>query len=580
MFELYPPKRNEVLDLYLKKVDIQGFKSFAEKTEVEFNSKVTAIVGPNGSGKSNIADAIRWVLGEQSVKSLRGIKMEDVIFSGTEKRRALGFSEVTITFDNSSGKIPVEYVEVAVTRRMFRSGESEYYINKNACRLKDVRELFMDTGVGKEGYSIIGQGKIDEILSNKPEDRRNIFEEAAGIIKFKTRKQEALRKLEKTEVNLTRIGDLLHEIKNQKDQLKEEAEKASEFQRLFSQLRDLDVAMASREIKRIRSASEKLDVKESELIEEKNLLENEIESIAASFGNIKGSLDNAEKAIEDKRALKLESFQRNESIKNNIKLLQEKETYLQKEIDRYNREIYDLETSFSDGGSYLETSRIELLNLQKQINQLKDAWNIFESKKSELTKEIERLDSLSNTLRNEIMDHQTRIFSLKSEAGTTISFTENIKRRMTQLQEEISIIQSDINDKIDSKNRLGRELDRFRQKLRYGLDLLAKEEKELSSRCKSTSVLEENIYDKDKTLNNLTATLKLYEAMEKDFEGYYGSVKAIAIKANEDKEFANGYVGLVADLFNVEERYLKAIEIALGSNLHCQKIYWLFEGFQ
>ncbi|HMM70336.1 MAG TPA: AAA family ATPase, partial [Gudongella oleilytica] len=304
--------------MYLKKVDIQGFKSFAEKTEVEFNSKVTAIVGPNGSGKSNIADAIRWVLGEQSVKSLRGIKMEDVIFSGTEKRRALGFSEVTITFDNSSGKIPVEYGEVAVTRRMFRSGESEYYINKNACRLKDVRELFMDTGVGKEGYSIIGQGKIDEILSNKPEDRRNIFEEAAGIIKFKTRKQEALRKLEKTEVNLTRIGDLLHEIKNQKEQLKEEAEKASEFQRLFSQLRDLDVAMTSREIKRIRSSFEKLDIKESELIEEKNLLENEIESIAASFGNIKENLDNAEKAIEDRRALKLESFQRNESIKNNI----------------------------------------------------------------------------------------------------------------------------------------------------------------------------------------------------------------------------------------------------------------------
>jgi len=567
LFELYPPKRNEVLDLYLKKVNIQGFKSFAEKTEVEFNSKVTAIVGPNGSGKSNIADAIRWVLGEQSVKSLRGIKMEDVIFSGTEKRRALGFSEVTITFDNSSGKIPVEYGEVAVTRRMFRSGESEYYINKNACRLKDVRELFMDTGVGKEGYSIIGQGKIDEILSNKPEDRRNIFEEAAGIIKFKTRKQEALRKLEKTEVNLTRIGDLLHEIKNQKEQLKEEAEKASEFQRLFSQLRDLDVAMTSREIKRIRSSFEKLDIKESELIEEKNLLENEIESIAASFGNIKENLDNAEKAIEDRRALKLESFQRNESIKNNIKLLQEKETYLQKEIDRYNREIYDLETSFLDGGSYLETSRIELLNLQKQMNQLKDAWNESESKKSELTKEIERLDSVSFALRNEIMDHQSRIFSLKSESGTTISFTENIKRRMTQLQEEIGIIQSDINDKVESKIRLGRELEGSRQKLRYGLDLLAREEKELTAQSKSASVLEENILDKDKTLNNLTATLKLYEAMEKDFEGYYGSVKAIAIKANEDKEFANGYLGLVADLFNVEERYLKAIEIALGSNL-------------
>ena len=182
--------------MYLKRIEIQGFKSFADKTEIEFKDDITAIVGPNGSGKSNISDAIRWVLGEQSIKNLRGNKMEDVIFSGTDKRRALGYAEVSIIFDNKDKLLPLDYSEIMITRRVFRSGESEYYINKNSCRLKDIRELFMDSGVGKDGYSIIGQGRIEEILSNRPEDRRNIFEEAAEIVKYKTRKQIAEKKLD------------------------------------------------------------------------------------------------------------------------------------------------------------------------------------------------------------------------------------------------------------------------------------------------------------------------------------------------------------------------------------------------
>ena len=198
--------------MYFKRIEIQGFKSFADRTSIEFKDDISAIVGPNGSGKSNISDAISWVLGEQSVKSLRGNKMEDVIFSGTDKRRALGFAEVTIYLDNTDNSLPVDFSDVAVTRRMFRSGESEYYINKSSCRLKDVRSLFMDTGIGKDGYSIIGQGRIDEVLSNKPEDRRNIFEEAAGIVKYKTKKTETERKLYKTQENLIRIKDLISEI--------------------------------------------------------------------------------------------------------------------------------------------------------------------------------------------------------------------------------------------------------------------------------------------------------------------------------------------------------------------------------
>ena len=227
--------------MQLKKLEIQGFKSFADKTEILFLDGITTIVGPNGSGKSNISDAIRWVIGEQSAKNLRGSKMEDVIFSGTQARKKVGFAEVSMYLDNSDGTLPIDYNEVIVTRRMYRSGESNYLINGNECRLKDIQAIFMDTGLGKDGYSIISQGKIDEILSNKSEERRHIFEEAAGIVKYRTRKDEATRKLEHTDNTLQRVSDVLVEIENTIGPLEEKANKARKFLKLRDELKLLDV---------------------------------------------------------------------------------------------------------------------------------------------------------------------------------------------------------------------------------------------------------------------------------------------------------------------------------------------------
>ena len=206
--------------MYLKRLEMYGFKSFAEKTVLEFIPGITTVIGPNGSGKSNISDCIRWILGEQSIKNLRGTKSEDIIFSGTQNRKALGFAEGSLIFDNSDGRLPIEYSEVTITRKIYRSGETGYFINKTPCRLKDIIELFMDTGIGKDGYSIIGQGKIDEILSNKSEDRRHIFEEAAGIVKYRVRKNESEKKLEQTKINLLRINDIIQEIENNIEPLK------------------------------------------------------------------------------------------------------------------------------------------------------------------------------------------------------------------------------------------------------------------------------------------------------------------------------------------------------------------------
>ena len=229
--------------MYLKRLELQGFKSFADKTVLEFKPGITAVIGPNGSGKSNISDSIRWVLGEQSMKSLRSAKAEDVIFAGTQNRKSLGFAEASIVIDNSDGKLPIEYNEVTVTRKLYRSGETGYFINKTPCRLKDIIELFMDTGIGKDGYSIIGQGKIDEILSNKSDDRRHIFEEAAGIVKYRTRKVESEKKLEQTKLNLLRINDILSEIEGQLDPLNLQADKARKFLDLREELKSIDVGL-------------------------------------------------------------------------------------------------------------------------------------------------------------------------------------------------------------------------------------------------------------------------------------------------------------------------------------------------
>ena len=229
--------------MYLKRLELQGFKSFADKTILEFMPGITSVIGPNGSGKSNIADAIRWVLGEQSMKELRGGKSVDIIFAGTQNRKSLGFAEASLVFDNQDGKLPIEYKEVTVTRKLYRSGETGYFINKTQCRLKDILELFMDTGIGKDGYSIIGQGKIDEILSNKSEDRRNVFEEAAGIVKFKTRKEESEKKLEHTKLNVLRINDILTEIEANLEPLRQQSDKAKRYLDLKNELKSIEVGL-------------------------------------------------------------------------------------------------------------------------------------------------------------------------------------------------------------------------------------------------------------------------------------------------------------------------------------------------
>ena len=304
--------------MYLKRLEMYGFKSFADKTVLDFKSGITAVIGPNGSGKSNIADCIRWILGEQSIKALRGTKTEDIIFAGTQNRKSLGFAEGSIIIDNEDGKLPIEYEEVIVTRRLYRNGESGYFINKTPCRLKDVLELFMDTGIGKDGYSIIGQGKIDEILSNKSEDRRHIFEEAAGIVKYRVRKSESEKKLEQTKLNLLRINDILSEIESNIDNLKSQSEKAKKFLSLRDELKNIEVGLFLYNIdnykQKMEDIAKDVDIFDTQKIKEEEKLDN----IGAEKENLKNSIDELVSLIEKTQNLGFEFEKKKEQINSSI----------------------------------------------------------------------------------------------------------------------------------------------------------------------------------------------------------------------------------------------------------------------
>ena len=334
--------------MYLKRLELQGFKSFADKTVLEFKPGITAVIGPNGSGKSNISDSIRWVLGEQSMKSLRGAKAEDVIFAGTQNRKSLGFAEASIVIDNSDGKLPIEYNEVIVTRKLYRSGETGYFINKTPCRLKDIIELFMDTGIGKDGYSIIGQGKIDEILSNKSDDRRHIFEEAAGIVKYRTRKVESEKKLELTKLNLLRINDILSEIEGQLDPLKLQADKARKFLDLREELKSIEVGLF---VYNINTYKEKLEqiVEDLQVLKDQETSESQkLEEGQNKKDTLKTRIDELIAEIENMQNVGFESKTKIEQLNSQINVSKERISNNATNIERLTKEIEELHQRIND----------------------------------------------------------------------------------------------------------------------------------------------------------------------------------------------------------------------------------------
>jgi len=547
-------------------VEIQGFKSFADKTEIEIKDGIIAIVGPNGSGKSNISDAIRWVLGEQSVKNLRGSKMEDVIFAGTSKRKALGYSEVTITFDNKNGEIPLDYTEVAVTRRMFRSGESEYYINKNSCRLKDVRELFMDTGVGKDGYSIIGQGRIEEILSNRPEDRRSIFEEAAGIVKYKSKKEEAERKLEKTEANIIRIKDLIFELSNQLETLEAQAYKANCFTELYNRLKELEVNIFIKDIKKINIQIEEINTKNSILKDEFLKKTDERQLIEDKFNLLKESIDTLESKIEICRNKNLEIVNELDKNQNQLSIIGEKNKFYNKDLERLKEEKNNLNSRLKD----IQITNINLAKdkeiYQEEYDKLLEEYN---EKTLELTKELEVLEERERYIedeKNNIIKIYNKSSDKKSELNSIISFNENIEKRISQLNKEIGTM--DIEKKInkDKYDELFNVENQLKQRLLDLENKLEKTKKMESDNMNAFDIINKKINTSNMEIQSKLSSFRILKNMEEDYEGYYKGVKSLLKAAKGEVKLQEGLMGVVAELINVDEKFERAIDISLGSN--------------
>ena len=550
--------------MYLKRLELQGFKSFADKTVLEFKSGITSVIGPNGSGKSNISDAIRWVLGEQSMKSLRGSKSEDVIFAGTQARKSLGFAEVSMVIDNTDGKLPIEYSEVTVTRKIYRSGETGYFINKTPCRLKDVLELFMDTGIGKDGYSIIGQGKIDEILSNKSEDRRKIFEEAAGIVKYRTRKEESEKKLEQTKLNLLRINDILSEIESNIEPLKLQADKAKKYLDLREELKNIEVGLFLHNISEYKEKLEKI-VEDIQIVEEQNTAENEkMQNLQDAKQKLKDEIDEITTKIEEVQNLSFESTNQIEKINSEIGISKERIQNNQANNERLTGEIAEIKQRIAE----LEDEQKQKLSKKEDLATNREK---FQKELDEKQKELEELTKKLSAKELEIEEKKQKIeqntdkkYEIASEISSIDANVENIEKREKSANAEIQSLTLEI----DSARNQKQEMSKVFYEIEAKKNGLANSLKEKSDK-KETSM--QKIKDFDTTLNNLAyetnmkeSRLKFLIETEREKEGYTRSVKSLLTACEKDSKLNKGINGVLANLISLDKKYEVAIEMCLG----------------
>lgn len=549
--------------MYLKSIEVQGFKSFANKITFEFHNGITGIVGPNGSGKSNVGDAVRWVLGEQSAKQLRGGNMQDVIFSGTETRKPLGFAYVAITLDNSDHKLPIDYQEVTIARRLYRSGESEYLLNGTSCRLKDVNELFYDTGIGKEGYSIIGQGQIDKILSGKPEERRELFDEAAGIVKFKRRKNTAIKKLEEEQQNLTRVNDILSELTRQLAPLEKQAETAKVYLKKKEALKQLDIQMFLVEMARIReqlkAVEEKYEIAQSDLEETCK----SFDVTKTEYENLEKELEILEEEIQKSREQSTQKTLEKQTLENQIHLLQEQIHSAKQNETQYQERALALEgdiekrkkeeQSYLEEKSQLEEKSAEFSKMQSQaqeafkgiaieIHNLEEA---IEADKNEIIEILNQRASIKGKLqRYDTMMEQISIrkvalnqknLTLRSEAAQLEASEEQYKAQKQEIEETIEKLIRQGNRCEDQIKKYQAEISRATQQL----------ENEKTAYHREASRLE--------SLKNITER----------YDGYGNSIRRVM----EQKKNVSGIKGVVADLLKVDKNYETAIETALGGSI-------------
>ena len=549
--------------MYLKSIEIHGFKSFANKIVFKFHNGITGIVGPNGSGKSNVADAVRWVLGEQRIKQLRGASMQDVIFSGTELRKPLGYAYVAITLDNSDHQLATSFDEVTVARRIYRSGESEYLLNGAPCRLKDVNELFYDTGIGKEGYSIIGQGQIDKILSGKPEERRELFDEAAGIVKFKKRKVAAQKKLEDEKQNLVRVNDILSELEKQIGPLEKQSEAAKVYLKKREELKTLDVNVFLLENNRLREqleeAQKKYDIASSDLertTAQYEKIKDEYEQIEGQIELLSEEIDKERASLTDTGLLRGKLEGEINVLKEQIKSAKSNEEHFLTRKEAVQREM---DVKLLDKEGILADKKV----IDEQVAEIEASRNEAREKLLQVQKRIEELNNDIESGKNTIIDALNSRATIKSKLGRYDTMTEQINIRKAELTSRLLRIKSDEAQQEAVMTKLQQEFEKLNDEIRSLNEQQENSEEQLS-------LLREELAQKDKKLRDTQVNyhqeksrLEALTNLTERYEGYGGSVK----KVMERKDIEKGIIGVVADIIKADKKHETAIETALGGNI-------------
>ncbi len=549
--------------MYLKSIEVQGFKSFANKINFQFHNGITGIVGPNGSGKSNVADAVRWVLGEQRIKQLRGASMQDVIFSGTETRKPLGFAYVAITLDNADHQLAIDYDEVTVARRLYRSGESEYLLNGTPCRLKDVNELFYDTGIGKEGYSIIGQGQIDQILSGKPEDRRELFDEAAGIVKFKRRKLTAEKKLEDERQNLVRVNDILQEQEKQIEPLEKQSEKAKVYLRKKEELKNFDVNVFLLENKKVRDqltgVQQKYDIASGDLArtrERHEKIKNEYEQIEQTIEELNASIEEGRTSLTDTSVLRGKLEGEINVLKEQIHSAEGNKAHFQTRLDTLNEDIR-LKTVEKD--SILADKK----NTDDKLAQVEQARGEARDALLEVQAGIEALNNGIEEHKNAIIQTLNERAAIKTQLGRLDSTMEQVQIRKAELNSRLLRARSDE----EEQNAAIQELEQEFEQVTEQITALNRDKKKMETRIEE---MKGELAGTDAGLQKAQASyhqeksrLDAITNLTERYEGYGNSIKRVM----ECKEKEKGIIGVVADIITVEKKYETAIETALGGNI-------------
>ena len=549
--------------MYLKNIEVQGFKSFAQKINFEFHNGITGIVGPNGSGKSNVGDAVRWVLGEQSAKQLRGGNMQDVIFSGTELRKPLSFASVAITLDNSDHKLPVDFEEVTVTRRLYRSGESEYRINGSSCRLKDINEMFYDTGIGKEGYSIIGQGQIDKILSGKPEDRRELFDEAAGIVKFKRRKNTTLKKLEEEQQNLVRVTDILSELTKQLEPLERQSETAKIYLAKRESLKELDVNMFLLEYEHTGNLIRELE-------EKTRIAENQLQEAKDAHSRTKEEYERLEKSLEELNqrmdALREESRDRairKQQLSGEINVLHEQILAGEQNDSHYRSRLLTIQEDTEKKSADREELEEQRADLQAKLREISKELSDEQEKLDNIQSNIEECTQAVEDGKNEIIEILNSRANTKGKAQRFDAMMEQLDIRKAGISQRILSLKTQEEEQQSAISRAKKEYDTITeaiQAIQEEGSHLTKEIKAIQETMKQQNI---ELEESQRAYHREASRLESLKNITERYDGYGNSIRRVM----EQKEHVPGIRGVVADIIHVEKNYEIAIETALGGSI-------------